>query len=103
MQIDLLLLSLLRVVVEVAVFALMGQGVLALLAGKHRHDNLLFTILQSITDPGARGVRHFTPRFIIDARPPMLTFFLLLWRWIMLAAVKRYGCGLYGLECRDDG
>jgi hypothetical protein len=34
MQIDLLLVSVLRVLVEVAGFALLGQGILALLAGK---------------------------------------------------------------------
>ena len=96
MQFDLLLISLLRVVVEVAGFALMGQGVLALLAGKHRHDNLFYKILETITGPVVRTVRRITPRFIIDTHVPMLTFFLLFWLWIVLAVAKRYVYGLHG-------
>jgi len=99
MQIDLLLVSLARVLVEVAGFALLGQGVLALLAGQRRHDNLFYKILETITGPVVRAVRRITPRFIIDAHVPMLTFFLLFWLWIMLALAKRYLCGLHGLAC----
>lgn len=99
MQIDLLLISLLRVLVEVAGFALLGQGILALLAGKHRFNNPFYKILQTITGPAIKAVRFITPRFIIDAHVPMVTFFLLFWLWIMLALAKRYLCGLHGLAC----
>lgn len=99
MQPDLLVVSVLRVLVEVAGFALLGQGVLALLAGKHRHDNLFYKILQTITAPVVKAVRFITPRFIIDAHVPMVTFFLLFWLWIALAFAKRHLCGLHGLAC----
>jgi len=99
MQFDLLLVSLARVVVEVAGFALLGQGVLALLAGGQRHENLFYKILETITQPVVRAVRVITPRFVIDAHIPKLAFFLLFWLWIMLAVVKRYRCGLHGLAC----
>lgn len=99
MQFDLLLVSLTRVVVEVAGFALLGQGVLALLAGKQRHENLFYRILETITGPVVKAVRSITPRFIIDAHIPMLSFFLLFWLWIMLALAKRYLCGMHGLTC----
>lgn len=97
MQIDLLLVSVLRVLVEVAGFALLGQGILALLAGKHRFNNLFYKILQTITGPAIKAVRFITPRFIIDAHVPMVTFFLLFWLWIMLAWIKRELCVLSGL------
>jgi uncharacterized protein YggT (Ycf19 family) len=99
MQIDLLLVSVLRVLVEVAGFALLGQGVLALLAGKSRHENLFYKILETITGPVVKAVRFITPRFVIDAHVPMLAFFLLFWLWIVLAMAKRYLCGLHGLAC----
>jgi len=99
MHIDLLLVSVLRVLVEVAGFALLGQGALALLAGKSRHDNLFYKILQTITRPVVKAVRFVTPRFIIDTHVPMVSFFLLFWLWIMLAAAKRHLCGLHGLAC----
>ncbi|PIV89464.1 MAG: hypothetical protein COW48_00330 [Hydrogenophilales bacterium CG17_big_fil_post_rev_8_21_14_2_50_63_12] len=99
MQLDLLLASAARALVEVAGFALIGQGVLALLAGKQRHANLFYKILEIITGPVIKVVRFITPRFILDAHVPMLTFFLLFWLWIALALVKRYLCGLHGLAC----
>jgi hypothetical protein len=99
MPTDLLLVSVLRVIVEVAGFALLGQGVLALLAGKHRYNNIFYKILQTVTGPVVKAVRAVTPRFIIDAHIPLVTFFLLFWLWIMLAMAKRYLCGMHGLAC----
>ncbi|MEW5789629.1 MAG: hypothetical protein AB1899_17435 [Pseudomonadota bacterium] len=99
MQLDILLVSVLRVLVEVAGFALLGQGVLALLAGKHRHNNLFYKILQTVTAPVIKGVRAVTPRFILDAHVPLVSFFLLFWLWVVLAAAKRYLCAMHGLAC----
>lgn len=99
MQLELLLISILRALVEVAGFALLGQGVLALLAGQRRHDNLFYKILQVVTRPVTRAVRFIAPRIIIDAHIPVLTFFLLFWLWIALAMAKRYFCTLHGLSC----
>jgi hypothetical protein len=99
MQLDLLLVSILRTLVEVAGFSLLGQGILALLAGKHRHDNFFYKILQTITGPVVKATRVITPRLVIDAHIPMLTFFLLFWIWIALAFAKRALCTLHGLQC----
>lgn len=99
MPFDILLVSILRTLVEVAGFALLGQGVLALLAGKYREDNLFYRILRIVTRPVVRGVRFITPRLVLDAHIPMLTFFLLFWLWIVLALAKRHLCGLHGLAC----
>jgi len=99
MPLDILLVSVLRTLVEVAGFALLGQGALALLAGKYREQNIFYRVLRIITWPVVRAVRFITPRFIIDAHIPVLTFFLLFWLWIMLAFAKRHLCGLHGLAC----
>ncbi len=99
MTFDLILVQLARALVEVAGFALLGRGVLALLAGKSRHENLFYKILETITRPAVRAVRWLAPRCIIDAHVPMLTFFLLFWLWIALAIAKRHLCGLHGLAC----
>lgn len=99
MPLDILLISILRTLVEVAGLALLGQGALAVLAGKYREQNAFYRVLRIVTRPVVRAVRLVTPRFIIDAHVPMLTFFLLFWLWIMLAAVKRHLCGLHGLVC----
>lgn len=96
---ELLLISILRALVEVAGFTLLGQGLLAVLAGQRRQDNLFYRILQTITRPVIRAVRFITPRVIIDAHIPFLAFFLLFWLWIALAIAKRYVCTLHGLAC----
>jgi len=99
MPLDILLVSILRTLIEVAGFALLGQGVLALLAGKYREQNLFYRVLRIVTGPVVRAVRFVTPRLILDAHVPVLTFFLLFWLWIVLALAKRHLCGLHGLAC----
>ena len=99
MTFDILLVSVLRTLVEVAGFALLGQGLLALLAGKYREDNVFYRVLRIVTRPVVRAVRFIAPRFILDAHVPILAFFLLFWVWIVLALVKRHLCGLHGLAC----
>ena len=81
---DLFIVSLLRALVEVALLALLGQGLLALLAGARRHDNFVYC-------------RWITPKVIIDKHLPFVAFFLLFWLWIMLAWIKRELCVLSGL------
>ncbi|MEW5967980.1 MAG: hypothetical protein AB1720_13450 [Pseudomonadota bacterium] len=99
MPLDLLLVSIARTLVEVAGFALLGQGAVALLAGKTREQNLFYRLLRLIASPAVRVVRFVTPRFILDAHVPVLTFFLLFWLWIALAIAKRHLCVLHGLAC----
>jgi len=99
MPLDLFLISVLRTLVEVAGLALLGQGILALLAGKYRHENLFYRVFQIVTRPVIKAARFITPRFIIDAHVPFLAFFLLFWLWIALALAKRHLCTLHGLTC----
>lgn len=99
MPFDILLVSILRTLVEVAGLALLGQGALAVLAGKYREQNAFYRVFRTVTRPVVRAVRFVTPRFIIDAHVPMLAFFLLFWLWIVLAVVKRHLCGLHSLAC----
>lgn len=99
MPFDILLVSILRTLVEVAGFALLGQGALAILAGKYREQNLFYRTLRIVTGPVVRAVRFITPRIILDAHIPVLAFFLLFWLWIVLALAKRHLCGLHGLAC----
>jgi hypothetical protein len=96
---DLALLSILRVLVEVAGFALLGQAALALLAGALRHENPFYKILRTIAQPAVRTTRFLAPCGIADAYIPLLTFILLFSLWLALAYAKRLVCGLHGLPC----
>lgn len=99
MPFEIQLISVLRALVEVAGCALLGQGLLALLAGKHRHDNAIYKVFQIVTGPVVKAVRAVTPRLVIDAHVPMLAFFLLFWLWLGLALLRRSLCATNGLAC----
>jgi len=98
-SIELFLVSVLRALVEVALLALLGQGLLAILAGSRRGTNPIYRLFQIITDPVLRLVRRITPRQILDRHLPFVAFFMLFWLWILLAYVKRVLCGIDGLAC----
>ena len=98
-QFEILLISILRTLVEVAGLALLGQGLLAFLAGSKRDNNFVYRLFLIITAPVIKLMRLITPRFVIDRPLPYLAFFLLFWLWLALAFLKRYLCNLHGLAC----
>jgi hypothetical protein len=78
------LLRALKAVVEVAGFAYLGQGLVAILSGSARDKNVVYQILRIVTNPVARATRFLMPRFIPDRHIPFVAFGLLLWAWIFL-------------------
>ena len=96
---DIFIVAILRALVEVALLALLGQGVLALLAGGRRHTNFVYKLFLIITDPVIKVCRWITPRVIIDRHLPFVAFFFLFWLWLLLAWVKRELCVLSNLAC----
>ena len=61
-QTALLLLGILRAVIEVALLALLGQGLLFVLAGSRRDANPIYVFFRTITAPAIRVVRRLTPQ-----------------------------------------
>jgi len=78
------LLRALKAVVEVAGFAYLGQGLVALFAGANRDQNVIFQVFRIVTGPVTRATRAVMPRFIPDRHVPFVAFGLLLWIWIFL-------------------
>ena len=85
---ELFLLSVLRALVEVAMLFLLGQGLLALLAGSRRHTNTIYRLFVIVTKPVLKIVRFVSPPQIIDKHLPFVAFFLLFWIWIGLAWLR---------------
>ncbi len=96
---EILIISILRALTEVALLSLLGQGLVAFLAGSKRATNPVYLLFQVITKPVLRIVRATTPLVIIDKHVPFVAFFLLFWLWILLAYVKRALCGIEGAVC----
>lgn len=89
-QPEILLLGILRALVEVALLALLGQGVVALLAGTRRNTNPIYVLFQVVTKPAIKAARWITPKLVIDKHIPFVAFFLLFWLWIFLAWAKQF-------------
>ena len=56
----------LKAVAEIAGLALLGQGLLALLAGPSRETNVFYRVLAVMTSPVRAATRFITPRFVVD-------------------------------------
>jgi hypothetical protein len=84
----------LRVLVEICLFALIGQGILSLLPGVDRQKNLFYLILKTIASPGWRLARWLSPRFVIDQHVGFVALFILGVLWLGLAVLKQIVLGI---------
>jgi hypothetical protein len=67
-----------QLVLYIALLALLGQGVLFILAGVKRDRNIFYQLLQIVSKPFTLVVRKITPQQVADRHGPVVTFFLLL-------------------------
>jgi hypothetical protein len=88
MSFELLLLKVLRGVVEVAGWFMLGQGLLWVLAGRKRNENFVYQLFSILTRPVFRATRAITPRIIRDEHIPIAAFFLLFWVWVGLGLAQ---------------
>ena len=97
----LLIASAVKLVSEIALLALVGQGLLGLLAGKKRDTNLIYQMFQVVTRPVVRAARFITPRIVIDRHMPIVTLCLLLFTWLAATGLKVSLCLEAGVQaCR---
>jgi hypothetical protein len=88
----------LKLLAEIALLALMGQGVLALLAGAKREQNLFYQVLQILTRPFVAGARFITPKVVLDRHVPIVAFLLLFFVWVAATMAKISICVRIGVE-----
>lgn len=80
--------SILKGVLEIVIFTMLGRALLFILAGRHRETNVVYKAFGFVTERLNAVVRAITPRFIVDAHVPFITFFLLLVLWVVLLVTK---------------
>jgi len=78
----------LKAIIEIAGLALLGQGLLFILAGAQRHQNMFYIVLKTITAPVFKATRFIAPRFIVDQHIGFLAFFFLMVIWVALTIAK---------------
>ena len=84
----LLLLSSLKLVCEIALMALMGQGLLAMLAGEKRDKNFFYQMLTILTRPFRAVARFISPRQVADEHVGFVAFFLMVIIWAVVTFEK---------------
>ena len=89
MPIELLIISIVRTFVEVALLSLLAQGTVGLLSGAARERNPIYRFFCIITRPPIRMMRSVIPGVIVNRHIPVVAFFVLFWLWILLAYAKR--------------
>jgi uncharacterized protein YggT (Ycf19 family) len=94
-------LNLLQLVLYIACLALLGQGILYLLAGSRRDSNVFYQALRVVSKPFTVPLRHLTPRQLADRHVPVLAFLLLGLAYAVVTIEKIRWCVGAGLDlCR---
>lgn len=78
----------LKALTEVAGIAMLGQGVLWVVAGAKRDTNPIYAIFKTIASPVMKVTRWITPRVILDRHLGLVAFFLLMVLWLILTFAK---------------
>ena len=82
------LVVILKALIEIAAVAYFGQGVLWVLAGANRDQNMIYKLFKTITSPVSRATRVITPRVILDQHIGLVAFFLLIVLWLVVTVMK---------------
>jgi uncharacterized protein YggT (Ycf19 family) len=85
-------LNLIQLVLYIALLALLGQGLLFILAGPNRDNNFFYKLLQVLTKPFTVPVRKITPRQVADQHVPIVAFFLLVILYAVVTMEKVQLC-----------
>src|SRR5262245_46474649 len=84
MQTELLLVVIVKALAELAGMFLLGRGVLWVLAGGKRMDNVFAQVIAVLTNPVIRVARWIVPRAVLDSYMPAIAFGLVAWIWLVI-------------------
>ncbi len=82
------LVTIIKALVEVAGFSLLGQGVLWVFAGAGRERNFVYIMFRTVTAPVFRLTRFITPRFVLDRHIWIITPLVLALLWLAATYFK---------------
>jgi hypothetical protein len=94
----LLLVSIIKLVCEIALLALAGRWLLGVLAGQKKEDNFFYKALEAMTRPFVSAARFITPKAILDRHVPFVAFLLMGFIWIVSVIEKVRICTAIGVE-----
>jgi hypothetical protein len=91
-------LTVLQLVLYIALLALLGQGILYVLAGEKRETNFFYQLLRILSKPFTVPVRAMTPPRVADRHVPILTFALLALVYVVVTIERVKLCVAVGVE-----
>lgn len=94
----LLLVEIVKMLAEIALLALLGQGVLWVLAGRRRAENPFYQLFQVLTKPLIAAARLVSPRVVVDQHLPLVAFLLLFFIWVVATLTKIDICVRIGVQ-----
>jgi hypothetical protein len=100
MPAELLVLTIIKALAELAGLFLLGQGLLYVLAGEKRDGNYFYQLLRALTKPVVRGTRVITPKFVLDRHIPFVAVLVLFWIWLAVLLGMAQVCNSKGLDCK---
>jgi len=77
-----------KLLAEIALLVLLGQGVVGWLAGAARDRNPFYRVLQMAGRPWVRAARFLSPKIVLDRHLPLVAFLVLLFVWAAAAVSK---------------
>jgi len=100
MPVELMVLTAVKALAELAALFLLGQGLLYILAGQKRDGNFVYQLFSTLTRPVLRATRAITPAFIVDRHVPYVAVLLLFWIWLATLFIMAQVCQSAGVDCR---
>jgi hypothetical protein len=80
--------TIVKLLAEIALLALLGQWVLGVLSGQSREHNPFYRVLQLIARPWVKAARWISPAVVLDRYLPLVAFAVLLLIWGAAAMAK---------------
>ena len=94
-------LNFVQLILYIALLALLGQGLLYVLAGAKRESNVFYQLLRIVSKPFTMAVRRITPAKVADQHVPLVTFGLLVIVYFVVTFEKINHCvGLNMVGCK---
>jgi hypothetical protein len=93
-----MLVSIIKLVCEIALLALAGRFLLGLLAGQGKETNFFYKALEVITKPFVSAARMITPKAVIDRHVPLVAFLLTAFIWVVAVIEKVRICTQIGVQ-----
>ncbi|MDD2685145.1 MAG: hypothetical protein PHY62_03195 [Gallionella sp.] len=102
-SVELLVVSIIKSLVEVAGLSLLAQGIVGLAAGNARETNFVYRMLCVITGPVLKIARVITGGKFTARRLALFSWLFLFVLWIGLIYAKSYVCQAQNLACIPAG